>query len=49
MDDKVVADLMAALEENIYFANVRLIKTSESQTKEGTVKSFSIECSLEGI
>lgn len=49
VDDRVVADLMTSLEENIYFANVRLIRTSEKQTKEGTVKSFSIECNLEGI
>ncbi len=49
IDDKVVAELMSSLEENIYFANVRLIKSVEQQSKSGTLKDFSIECSLEGI
>jgi Tfp pilus assembly protein PilN len=48
-DDKDVADLMAALEENIYFSNVRLIKTSEQENKNGVVKQFMVESSMEGM
>ncbi len=49
VDDKIVADFMAALEDNIYFANVRLIKSADQQSKDGTVKGFVIECGMEGI
>lgn len=49
VDDKVVADLMSALEENIYFSNVRLIRTEEQKSKNGTIKSFRIESFMEGI
>ena len=48
-DDQTVAQLMTALDENIFFANVRLIRTSETQSKEGSVKTFQIEVTLEGL
>lgn len=48
-DDRVVADFMSNLERNIYFSNVRLVKTSEQTTNDGVVKNFSVSCSLEGM
>lgn len=49
VDDKTVADLMRVLDANIYFADVKLIRSQEQQNKDGVIKSFSIECKLEGI
>lgn len=49
VDDRIVADLMSSMESNIYFSGVKLIKSSEVQSKDGSVKSFSIDCDLEGM
>lgn len=49
IDDKIVSDFMAALDENIYFSSIRLKKTADEQSKEGTVKTFEIESDLEGM
>lgn len=49
VDDQSIAQFMQGLEENVFFANVRLVKTAEENKSDGVVKVFEIESNMEGL
>jgi Tfp pilus assembly protein PilN len=49
VDDQSVAQFMQGLEENVFFSNVRLVKSSELNRSDGVVKVFEIESNVEGM
>lgn len=49
VDDQTIAQFMQGLEENVFFKNIRLVKSSEVTRPDGVVKLFEIESNLEGM